>query len=201
MRYLFIFIVVMSANALNGQEVSTDSLRKRGYEAMTEGKIKEAIRQYSAILAVDSADYDARLALGKLHYRNNTCDSSVYYYQTIYNNDTTDAEAMMGFSRCFIRQGKLDTAIYFGRKTVKQLPEHIPAYLLLAKALSYDGRMDEAIDVYLRANKHDSTWSEVWAGLGRCITGKPCRRRRKNITKKLCCWTRKTGRLLMNMKR
>ena len=167
MKHLFIVIVMMSAYALNGQEVSTDSLRKRGYEAMTEGKIKEAIRQYSAILAVDSADYDARLALGKLHYRNNTCDSSVYYYQTIYNNDSTDAEAMMGFSRCFIRQGKLDKAIYFSRKTVKQLPEHIPAYLLLAKALSYDGRLDEAIDVYLRANKHDSTWSEVWAGLGK----------------------------------
>jgi len=66
-----------------------------------------------------------------------------------------------------LEEGNIAEAINHGEKAVKLMPDHVPSYLLLAKALSFDGQLDEAIAVYQQANQADSTWAEVWAGLGR----------------------------------
>ncbi|MCF8308496.1 MAG: tetratricopeptide repeat protein, partial [Bacteroidales bacterium] len=140
---------------------------KAGFEAMQAGKLQMAINNYSNVLEIDSNDYDARLALGRLHYRNGSCDSAKYYYGLIYKNDSTDVEALNGFVKCFIRQGNMEKAIRYAQKAVKLMPEHVPEYLLLAKAYGYKGQMDKAIETYKKANKIDATYSQVWAGLGK----------------------------------
>lgn len=166
MRISIIAIFVLMSQVLFSQQTKEEH-RANGYEAMQKGNFKRGINEYSFVLELDSTDYDAHLALGKLYYTIGNCDSSLYYYQRIYRNDSTDVEALNGFTRCFIRQGRMDTAINSARRAVKLLPEHVPQYLLLAKALSYDGQIQKAINVYRRANRQDSTYSEVWAGLGK----------------------------------
>jgi len=162
---LFVFLLLAALNAV-AQETE-ETYRKAGFEAMQAGKLPKAITNYSHVLEIDPDDYDARLALGRLHYRNNNCDSAKYYYGLIYENDRTDVEALNGFVKCFIREGKLDSAISYAKKAVKLMPGHVPEYLLLAKAYGYNGQMDKAIDTYKKANKIDATYSQVWAGLGR----------------------------------
>lgn len=162
---LFIFFLFVAFSS--GAQETEESYRKAGFEAMQAGKPQKAINNYSNILEIDPDDYDARLALGRLHYRNNNCDSAKYYYGLIYNNDTTDVEALNGFVKCFIREGKLDNAISCAKKAVKLMPEHVPEYLLLAKAYGYNGQMDKAIKTYKKANQIDATYSEVWAGIGK----------------------------------
>ncbi|MCF7804844.1 MAG: tetratricopeptide repeat protein [Candidatus Marinimicrobia bacterium] len=166
-RFILSALVVLVGIQVSAQVLDKEAYRSRGYEAMVNGELQEAIDNYSAILAIDSSDYDARLALGRLHFRNGNCDSSMYYYRMIYRNDRTDVEALNGFVRCFIRHGKMDSAIHYAERAVNLMPNHVPEYLQLAKALSYDGQLDRAIEVYRRANKVDNTWSQVWAGLGR----------------------------------
>ncbi|MCF8331322.1 MAG: tetratricopeptide repeat protein [Bacteroidales bacterium] len=167
MKIKLLTVLFLLAGIAFGQKHQKDSLRAAGYEAMTEGEYDKAVNAYSKIIFLDSSDYDAHLALGRLYYKKNKCDSSILFFQRIYSKDSTDAEAMMGFTRCYIRKEKFDTAIYFAHMNIKNNPAYIPAYLLLAKALSYDGKVDKAIEVYKQANRKDDTWSQVWAGLGK----------------------------------
>jgi Flp pilus assembly protein TadD len=166
MRIFFIILILFLSISLYPQQ-SKEDYRKIAYKAMQEGNLKKAIQGYSAIVELDSNDYDARLALGRLYYKTGNCDSSLYYFQKIYRNDSTDVEALNGFTQCFIQLGEMEKAISSARRAVELLPNHIPEYLLLAKALSYDGQIDKAINVYHQANQIDSTYSQVWAGLGK----------------------------------
>ncbi len=162
---LFVFLLLAAVSSV-AQETE-ESYRKAGFEAMQAGRLQKAISNYSNVLEIDPDDYDARLALGRLHYRNNNCDSAKYYYELIYKNDRTDVEALNGFVKCYIREGKLDSAISYAKKAVKLMPEHVPEYLLLAKAYGYNGEMDKAIEAYKIANQIDDTYSQAWAGLGK----------------------------------
>ena len=149
------------------QEVSKEVYRQKGFEAKEKGNFNEAITHYFSVYQMDSTDYDARLALGRLYQKQNNCDSSMYFFRMIYQNDSTDVEAMNGFVKCFVNEGKNDSALYYARKVTRMMPEHVPGYLQLAKVLSYAGELDEAISVYQQANAIDSTWSQVWAGIGK----------------------------------
>lgn len=164
-RILLLLAAISIVKNVNAQEI--DQFRKKGFEAMQNGDYRIAIRNYLKIHQKQTDDYDARLALGRLYYQVNQCDSSLVFYKLIYANDTTDVEALNGFTQCFIRQNKLDTAIKYATKALKFLPNHVPQYLLLGKAYSFKGQIDKAIAVYRNANQIDSTWSEVWAELGK----------------------------------
>ncbi|MFO7874331.1 MAG: tetratricopeptide repeat protein [Bacteroidales bacterium] len=161
---LFLMMVVIMT-AVTGQD--KEELREAGYRAMEEGNIAEAISKYRAVLEVDSTDYDARLALGRLYRRAGECDSALHFFEMMFRNDSTDVEALHGMANCYMDEGKMGEAVNHAKKAVKLMPEHVPSYLLLAKALSFDGQIDEAIAVYQQANQADNTWAEVWAGLGR----------------------------------
>lgn len=149
------------------QEDKKEDYRKMGYEAKKNGNLSKAIEHYFSVFEIDSTDYDARLALGRLYRKQGDCDSSMYFFRMIYKNDSTDVEAMNGFVKCFVNRGKNDSAIFYARKITRMMPEHVPGYLQLAKVLSYAGKLDKAISVYRQANAIDSTWSQVWAGIGK----------------------------------
>ena len=161
---LFLMMAVIMT-AVIGQD--KEELREAGYRAMEEGNIEQAISKYRAVLEVDSNDYDARLALGRLYQKAGECDSALHFFEMIFRNDSTDVEALHGMANCYMEEGKMGEAVDHAEKAVKLMPEHVPSYLLLAKVLSFDGQLDEAIAVYQQANQADSTWAEVWAGLGR----------------------------------
>lgn len=167
MRVILIVILAGLSLMLKGQEQDADYFRSKGYEARQAGDFNQAIRYYSKVLQLQPKDYDAHLALGRLFYRTNQCDSSSYYFQRIYQRDSSDVEALMGLSRCNIRTGKLSKAIAQARNAVLLQADVVPAYHLWAKALSFDGQLDEAIKVYHKAIRQDSSWSQSWAGIGK----------------------------------
>ncbi|NCD41189.1 MAG: tetratricopeptide repeat protein [Bacteroidia bacterium] len=161
----FLFFSMLSLPLWSQQTIETH--RKAAFLAWQKGNVNEAIQEYASILKIDTSDYDARLALGRLYFNTGDYDSSLYYFQKIYQNDSTDVEALNGFTACFIQAGKMDTAIKTAERAVALIPESVPEYLLLAKALSYDGQIEHAIHVYHLANQQDSTYAQVWAGLGK----------------------------------
>lgn len=163
---LYIFIIFASL-ITKAQENPKEKYRQMGYEAKESGYSQKAIGHYLSVFELDSTDYDARLALGRLYQKQENCDSSLYFFRLIYHNDSTDVEAMNGVVKCFINQGEMDSAIFYAQKVIQMMPEHVPAYLQLAKALSYAGSLDKAISTYQQANAIDSTWSQVWAGIGK----------------------------------
>ncbi|MFO8054952.1 MAG: tetratricopeptide repeat protein [Bacteroidales bacterium] len=148
-----------------GQE--REELRAEGYEAMQKGNIDTAISKYHSVFQMDSTDYDARLALGRLYYRAENMDSALYYFEMIYNHDSTDVEALHGMAKSYTGKGRTDIASDYASEAVRLMPEHLPSYLLWAKVLGYDGQIAKAIEVYRRALQRDSTLAEAWSGLGK----------------------------------
>jgi tetratricopeptide (TPR) repeat protein len=173
-RYL-IFILYIGLAGLYGQVDSSEVYRQQGYQAKLAGDYALSIRYYQEVLERKPNEYDATLAIARLHALQAAHDSAVAYFQRLLDRDPRDWEALHGIGDCRLQQGKLEQAIAYHRQAVEVLPTHVPGYLALAKALSWKGKLDEAIEVYQQANQQDSTYAEVWAGLGKMYywKGKP----------------------------
>jgi tetratricopeptide (TPR) repeat protein len=167
MRVLLIAILSLFAWQSFAQLTVSDSLRREGFLASQKRDYSIAIRNYEAILSRDSLDYDATLAAARLSVRLKDYDQGRYYFAEILRRDSSDWEAWNGLGSLFLEEGKMEAALQYYQRGVEILPGYVPGYLDLAKALSYDGQLKEAILIYRAVNRIDSTWSEVWAGIGR----------------------------------
>lgn len=170
MRYCICLFILWIPMALWGQTESPESieqLREKGYQAKHNKQYSQALQYYKNILDQRPEDYDARLAVAKLYYLNNNCDSATVYFRRIYTNDSTDVEALNGLGKCRLRNGHTRQAISYFKKGVDYLPDHVPQYLKLAKAYSWQGELDKAIKVYQKASKIDDSYAKVWAGIGK----------------------------------
>ena len=158
-----------------GQNNDTENWRNLGYQAKVDGDYKDAIDNYLKVLIIDSTDYDARLALARLYTIVEKYKTSIQFYNKILQNDSTDVEALNGLGNCYIFIDKSKRSVYYFERALHFLPGEIQQYFYLAKAYSYSGKLDEAIDVYLEINKIDNTYSEAWAGIGKMYywKGKP----------------------------
>jgi tetratricopeptide (TPR) repeat protein len=158
-------VVLLLTVVATGQE--KENLRAAGYAASQEGSIDSAISRYYSVFEIDSTDYDARLALGRLYLRAEDPDSALYFFEMIYSNDSTDVEALHGMAKSYNAKGMTNRAVDHASKAVRLMQNHVPSYLLLARSLSYHGQIDRARGVYGEVLEIDSTVAEAWAGLGR----------------------------------
>ena len=176
MRILItILTLILFVVSSYGQNNDSEYWRARGYQAKVAGDYQTAVDNYLKILAVDSTDYDARLALARLYTIQEKYKTSISFYNKIYRNDSTDVEALNGLGNCYILLDKSKTAIHYYECASHFLPGYVQQYFYLAKAYSHSGKLDEAIEVYREINKIDDTYSETWAGIGKMYywKGKP----------------------------
>jgi len=158
-----------------GQNNDTEYWRALGYKAKVDGDHKAATENYLKVLEIDSTDYDARLAIGRLYTLQEEYKNAIRYYNLIYENDTTDVEALNGLGKCYMYLGKNKQAINYFKLALHFLPDEVQQYFYLAKAYSYGGKLNEAIATYEQVNEIDNTYSETWAGIGKMYywKGKP----------------------------
>jgi len=174
-RFFQIVVLVFWIVFAFGQDKNSDYWRNLGFKAKVEGDLVTATKNYLKILEMDSSDYDARLAVGRLYMMQGKYKTAIHYFNLIYKNDSTDVEAMNGLGKCFMYMDENKQAIEYFRMALQYLPNEAQQYFYLAKAYSYDGKLDEAISTYRKVNKIDSTYSETWAGIGKMYywKGKP----------------------------
>jgi tetratricopeptide (TPR) repeat protein len=69
----FLFFSMLSLPLWSQQTIETH--RKAAFLAWQKGNVNEAIQEYASILKIDTSDYDARLALGRLYFNTGDYDS------------------------------------------------------------------------------------------------------------------------------
>ncbi|MDT8308584.1 MAG: tetratricopeptide repeat protein [Bacteroidales bacterium] len=168
MKYLFLFLsIFLLPHIVFSQQDTIEELRAEGWEAKLSGDLSLSIEKYSAILTIDPADYDAKLALARLWFDQGDYKQSIDYYRMIYSKDTTDVEALYGFGRCNIWLEAYPAAVHWLNRSLYHLPGYIPAYLELGRVYSYWGKLDSAIYAFNKAVEADPENATAWAGLGR----------------------------------
>lgn len=160
---VYFFMVISSF----GQTNEIENWRHLGYLAKTDKDFASAIEYYQKILAADSSDYDAKLALARLYIITEEYHTAISLFNEIYGNDSTDVEAMNGLGECYGLLGQDRKSIYYFEQALSFLPDDIQQHFYLAKAYGNGGKMNQAIEVYLEINQIDETYSEVWAGIGK----------------------------------
>ncbi len=162
------------ANRMFNYEIDSDTndieyWRKQGYNEMVKGNYQKSIKFYSRVIVIDSSDYDAKLALARLYYKQEKFDSSSYYYNKIYVNDNSDVEALIGFGKCYYKKGKYDSSIHYYQLAIKYLPDYIPTYFDLSAAYIAKNKLDSTIIVYKKILTIDKTYAEAWEGVGKML--------------------------------
>jgi tetratricopeptide (TPR) repeat protein len=168
MKALYLIIIsFFIVQCVIAQDNDKEQLRKEGYEARLAGDLKKSIERYSAVLKIDSSDYDAKLALGRLYLSTGEYKEAIRLFDLIYKYDTTDVEAMFGFGIANIWLDQYSQAIFWLNRAVDYLPNFAPAWLELGRVYSYAGKLDSAIRAYEKVLEIDSTHTTAWAGIGR----------------------------------
>jgi len=170
-----ILIIMLFAISSHGQNNDPEYWRAIGYQAKVDGDFKTAVENYLEVLAIDSTDYDAKLALARLYTLQVKYKTAIQFYNEIYESDSSDVEALNGLGNCYLYIDKNKESVYYFEQALHFLPDNIQQYFYLAKAYSYSGKLNEAIEVYREINKIDDTYSETWAGIGKMYywKGKP----------------------------
>jgi len=143
---------------------STEYWRKKGFESKTQGSPQLAIAFYKKVLVIDSADYDAKLAIANLYYTIFDYKQSLIYFEKIYRTDYKDVEALHGMGKCNLELGNLTTSINYLKKAITYLPTYISPQLDLAKAYTSNGELKKAIKIYLDILEKDDTNIEALFG-------------------------------------
>ncbi len=141
--------------------------RNLGYSYKENNEFEKAIFCYEKVLAQNSEDYDARLALARLYLTTNLLVKSRKYFQQILDNDKTDVEAYLGLARIEKAEEKYALSIRYYRLALKYLPKNIPIILEIADVYLDSDKLDSALDSYQKILKIDDTWSEAWSGIGK----------------------------------
>jgi tetratricopeptide (TPR) repeat protein len=169
LKLFFALIFVLLGTASQAQNVDIEQLRKKGFEAKTNGDLEMAIGHYKNILELEAEDYDAWLAIARLCFLQEDYKNSMHYFEIIYANDSTDVEALKGLGDCYLYLDKPGQACGYYKKAISYLPSYVPLYFQLAKAYSWQGQLKKAIKIYEDVLVIDNTYSEAWQGIGKML--------------------------------
>ncbi len=165
-NFLLILIAIWGMQTF-AQNNNIEEWRKKGYEAKLEGEYNSAVIYYHRVLELQADDYDAHLAIARLHYLSENYKTSMFYFNKMLANDATDVEALKGLGDNYLNMDELYKAIEYYERAISYLPDYVPLYLQLAKAYSWQGSLNKAIETYQAVLKIDDTYSEVWQGIGK----------------------------------
>ena len=118
-----------------GQNSDSEYYRAQGYQAKVAGDYQTATENYLKILAIDSNDYDAQLALAWLYAIQEKYTDAIKLYNNIYKNDSTDVEALNGLGNCYSLLGENQKSIHYFQKALYNLPGKCAQIFLPGKSL------------------------------------------------------------------
>jgi tetratricopeptide (TPR) repeat protein len=151
-------------NSTKNDTTSTGYWRKKGFDSKTQGSPQLAIGFYKKVLAMDSTDYDARLAIANLYYAIFDYKQALSYYEKIYRTDFKDVEALHGMGKCNLELGNISASINYLKKAITYLPTYTAPQLDLAKAYTNKGELKTALKIYLDILEKDDTNIEALFG-------------------------------------
>jgi len=116
-----------------------------------QGRVDEAIAQYSAALRLNPDFADAHLNLGFALAGQGRTDEAIRQFSEAVRSQPDWPEAHLNLGIALARRGRMDEAIRQFSEAVRIKPDYLEAHLNLGAALAGQGRIAEAIAQYTEA--------------------------------------------------
>jgi tetratricopeptide (TPR) repeat protein len=127
------------------------SALEQGYDALTQGRLKDATQAYTQALASNPEERDALLGLAYIAHQQNRDDEANAYYRRVLRQDPGNAVAQAGLIALGARSGSQDSASR-ARDVVEQNPKSAAAQVMLGHSLVQENRMADAQQAFYQAH-------------------------------------------------
>jgi tetratricopeptide (TPR) repeat protein len=122
-----------------------------GYEALIQGRFKEATQAYSQALASNPEERDALLGLAYVAHQQGRDDEANAYYRRVLRQDPGNAVAQAGLIALGARSGSQDSASR-ARDVAEQNPKSAAAQVMLGHSLVQENRLADAQQAFYQAH-------------------------------------------------
>jgi tetratricopeptide (TPR) repeat protein len=122
-----------------------------GYEALTQGRLKEASQAYTQALASNPEERDALLGLAYIAHQQGRDDEANAYYKRVLRQDPGNAVAQSGLIALEGRGDRQDSASR-ARDVVEQNPRSAAAQAMLGHSLVQENRLADAQQAFYQAH-------------------------------------------------
>jgi tetratricopeptide (TPR) repeat protein len=140
-----------------------------GFALKQQGRLEEAIPQFSKALQIRPNDEAAHNNLGLALYEQGRVDEAVAHYSRALQINPDYAKAHNNLGIVLARQGRLDEAIGHYSKALRMerdFPDYVAAHYNLGVALALKGRQKQAMHYFSKAVKLKPEFAEAHYNLG-----------------------------------
>ena len=125
------------------------------------GKRDEAIKEYEALLRLDSTDTDALYSLAELYRRQNNRKKERGTYERILKLEPNKAEVRNALALLYIDEKDYNRAIKQLKKAIQYDSKNLTYQLNLARTYEYAGQLEQALAQYKAIYKADPNSDEA----------------------------------------
>lgn len=122
-----------------------------GYDALTQGRLKEASQAYTQALVSNPEERDALLGLAYIAHQQGKDDEASAYYKRVLRQDPSNAVAQAGLIALDARGDRQDSASR-ARDVVEQNPKSAAAQSMLGHSLVQENRLADAQQAFYQAH-------------------------------------------------
>ncbi len=124
---------------------------KRGIDLFNEGKYKESIPVYSAILEKFPDAYIIHLSMGHSYFQLENYDEAEKNYLKVLEHETDHVDAIIGVGNCFMNKGDSEKAMEWYSKIAFEKIENQTVLYNVGTIFYNNSKFDEALTYYKRA--------------------------------------------------
>ncbi|MDD5439519.1 MAG: tetratricopeptide repeat protein [Candidatus Omnitrophica bacterium] len=133
------------ALAIKGPDI--DSLKDLAYSYQYTGRHQEALATFLTLLPYTPQDAGIKKAVAETYSWTKNYRKAITFYEDVLKT-TGDADAALKLAEVFLWDNQYDKAIELSRAILEKDPQNAKAKLILAKALHFSGKAEEAAKLY-----------------------------------------------------
>lgn len=157
----------ISLMSLDG--LSVDELITKAKTLRQEGSNKKAIEAYRKVLEQQPENLDILNAMGLAHIHIGEQSDAIIVFDLVISIAPKDYRGHSHKAEAYLTVGDFDTANAIADEGLKLIPDSSEIWTKKARALESLLNIQEAIDAYNEALKHDSGDPETWKALALCL--------------------------------
>jgi tetratricopeptide (TPR) repeat protein len=161
--------VTLSRHALELNAKSWLAHYYAGIGSARTGAVDDAVRHFTAALAIKPGYLDAHLGLGNVLAMKGRLDEAIEHYQKVLPAESRGAEAYFNLGNAFAKANRLSEAVDQYEKSLRAKSDNAPAHGNLGHVLFRQNRLGEAVAHYRRALQIDADAADVHYSLANIL--------------------------------
>lgn len=137
--------LTLFGNAVEVTENNYIMLDKYGLAMLKQGRLDEAVTQFSKALRIEPRHLDARKNMGDALLMKGRLDEAVTCFNEVLRVNKDWPEAYLNLGTAYARQNKYDLAIQNYNAALQLKPDYLSAHINLALALMLQDNIDQAL--------------------------------------------------------